>query len=191
MNEIDVSLFPELSALDLGKILNRWREPHRRWHGLGHLASLLVSIELETDLNDSDREMLRYVALFHDAIYSPARGDNEEESAQLAICYLRKYARWDEVITAILSTKDHYALDRLTRKFNAWDCGILSESNWAKLLDYEEAVAFEYAQVAPERYRRERDRFLRKAAVDFSNPCLVRLAKQVATERSVAEVTSV
>jgi predicted metal-dependent HD superfamily phosphohydrolase len=188
MNEIDVSLFPELSALDLGKILNRWREPHRRWHSLGHLASLLVSIELEPGLNESDREMLRYVALFHDAIYAPMRADNEEESAQLAIFYLRKYPRQAEVISAILETKDHRSLDPLARKFNGWDCAILSEKNWEKLLDYEKGIAFEYAQVAPEKYRRERERFLRKAAVDFRNPHLVRLAGHVAHERGLAEV---
>jgi len=191
MNEIDVSLFPALSALELGKILNRWREPHRRWHGLGHLASLLVSIELEPDLAETDREMLRYIALFHDSIYAPMRGDNEEESAQLAIFYLRKYPRQAEVVSAILETKDHRSLDPLARKFNAWDCAILSEKNWAKLLDYEEGIAFEYAQVAPEKYRRERERFLRSAAVEYRNPNLTRLAKHVAHGRGVVEVAGV
>jgi predicted metal-dependent HD superfamily phosphohydrolase len=191
MNEIDVSLFPALSPMELGRILNRWRQRHRRWHGLGHLATLLVSIELEPGLDESDREMLRYVALFHDAIYAPLRSDNEEESAQLAVFYLSKYSRQDEVISAILETKDHRSLDPLACKFNAWDCAILSEKNWAKLLDYEEGIAYEYAQIAPEKYRRERERFLRKAAVDFSNPHLVRLAKHVANERSIAEAASV
>jgi predicted metal-dependent HD superfamily phosphohydrolase len=187
MTKIDESIFPAMSSPELGRILNRWREPHRRWHGMGHLAELLVSIEMDRGLDESDREMLRYVALFHDAIYSPLRGDNEEESAQLAVFYLRNYPRWDEVITTILSTKEHHSTDRLACKFNAWDCAILQEQRWAKLLAYEQGIAHEYAEVAPEMYRRERARFLEKAAVDFHNPLLVRLAKHVANERSVPE----
>ena len=180
MNEDAHARFRELEPARLGLILNRWKEPHRRWHGLHHLGALLRSIEADPDLSESDREMLGYVALFHDAVYAPLRQDNEEESARLAMDYLPNYSRRDEVVETILATKTHQAENLLARKFNAWDCAILREKDWQKLLDYEKGIAFEYREVEPETYRRERGRFLKKAACDFDNPLLEQLANRVA-----------
>lgn len=180
MNESDHARFPALEPDELGSLLNRWKEPHRRWHGLHHLAGLLRCIGEEPGLSESDREMLSYVALFHDAVYAPPRRDNEEESARLAMEHLRNHPRRDEVVEAILATRTHQAASPLAQKFNAWDCAILREKDWRKLLDYEKGIAFEYRAVEPETYRRERCRFLKKAARDFDNPLLEQLANGVA-----------
>jgi len=122
MNEGDHARFRELEPARLGLILNRWKEPHRRWHGLHHLGALLRCIEADPDLSESDREMLGYVALFHDAVYAPLKQDNEEESARLAMDYLPNYSRRDEVVETILATKTHHAENLLAKKFNVWDC---------------------------------------------------------------------
>jgi predicted metal-dependent HD superfamily phosphohydrolase len=171
--------FPALTADEYKGILERWQEPHRRWHGLSHLVILLQNIQDDDELLEEDREMLRYVALFHDAIYDPLSPENEEKSAKMAAYYLHEYPRREEVIAAILATKTHQSQDRLPRKFNAWDCAILRETDWDKLTFYEEAVAFEFKDVDPETYRRERAKFLRKAAQDYDNLLLARLAGEV------------
>jgi len=178
MHEFD-QLFPALTPTELAEILAMWDEPHRRWHGRKHLVDLLDILALHPKLDEADVEMLRYVALFHDAVYAPLRSDNEEESAKLAAKYLAKYSRRDEVIEAILATKKHESEYPLAQLFNSWDCAILHETNWKKLVAYEEDIAFEYRDVERETYRRERSRFLRKAAQDHANPSLMRLADEV------------
>jgi len=171
--------FPALRQQTWQDTVDRWKEPHRRWHDLQHLESLLGLIEGDTGLAESDREMLRYVALFHDAIYDPFSSNNEEESARLAAQELGDYDRKEEVVRAILATKNHQSEDGLARKFNQWDCAILSESRWDKLMLYEQGIAFEYRAVGPEVYRRERGRFLRSAARAYRNPLLEQLANEV------------
>src|SRR5271156_2528723 len=99
--------FPALTRNDFKSIFERWFEPHRKWHSSIHLLQLFQNIENDPELAESDREMLRYVALFHDAIYAPPNPDNEEKSAQMAAYYLHEYPRRDEVVATILATKTH------------------------------------------------------------------------------------
>jgi len=161
--------FPALSESVIEDILKRWDEPHRQWHGRMHLENLLRQIEEASELDEADREMLRYVALFHDAIYLPLRSDNEEESALLAGDCLKNYSRRDEVVSAILATKAHDSIHRLAKKFNEWDCSILDATDWGTLKNYESGIAFEYSEVDPEVYRRERSRHA--PPVSSSCPC--------------------
>jgi predicted metal-dependent HD superfamily phosphohydrolase len=171
--------FPALAPLVLDRTLRRWEEPHRRWHGRAHLDSLLEQIEGDPALNESDREMLRYVALFHDAIYEPLATGNEEQSARLASLHLTNYPRRVEVISLIMATKSHQSNDALAKKFNGWDCAILRETSWERLLEYEEGIAYEYRELDRETYRRERSEFLKSAAESYENPLLGRLADEV------------
>ncbi|GLH97421.1 HD domain-containing protein [Phytohabitans aurantiacus] len=60
-------------------LLDRWREPHRRYHTLAHLATMLSIVE-------SAAAPVRLAVWYHDAVYDPhALGDaNERASAALA-----------------------------------------------------------------------------------------------------------
>ena len=171
--------FPALTVDEYKSVLERWSEPHRKWHSSKHLMRLFLNIEEDPDLTESDREMLHYVALFHDAIYAPLNSDNEEKSAQMAAYYLHKYPRKDEVVAAILATKTHQSKTELEKKFNAWDCAILRETDWDKLRHYEKCIAAEFREVGWITYRRERSKFLRQASLDYENPVLAELADAV------------
>jgi predicted metal-dependent HD superfamily phosphohydrolase len=71
---------PEAIGADL---LRRYGEPHRRYHTTEHLAAVLDGVdELAAEADDAD--VVRLAAWFHDAVYDPARSDNEERSAVLA-----------------------------------------------------------------------------------------------------------
>jgi predicted metal-dependent HD superfamily phosphohydrolase len=64
-------------------LLDRWREPQRRYHTLTHLTAVLDHIDtLESYADDPD--VVRLAAWFHDAVYLPDRSENEERSARLA-----------------------------------------------------------------------------------------------------------
>lgn len=65
------------------ELLRRYAEPHRRYHTTRHLADVLDRVdELAGEADDADA--VRLAVWFHDAIYDPSRGDNEERSAELA-----------------------------------------------------------------------------------------------------------
>ncbi|MBD8042472.1 DUF4031 domain-containing protein [Arthrobacter sp. Sa2BUA2] len=67
---------PELGA----ELLNRWGEPHRRYHDRRHLLQTLEALHR---LGCSDRPVL-LAAWFHDAVYDGVPGTDEEASAVLA-----------------------------------------------------------------------------------------------------------
>jgi predicted metal-dependent HD superfamily phosphohydrolase len=64
-------------------LLRRYGEPHRRYHTTEHLAAVLDHVDELAD-EAGDAEAVRLAAWFHDAVYDPSRGDNEERSAVLA-----------------------------------------------------------------------------------------------------------
>lgn len=67
---------PELGA----ELLNRWGEPHRRYHDRRHLLQALEALHR---LGCRDRTVL-LAAWFHDAVYEGVPGADEEASAALA-----------------------------------------------------------------------------------------------------------
>ena len=67
------------------ELLNRWGEPHRRYHDRRHLLAVLEAVELLWD-GPPPRPLL-LAAWFHDAVYRGA-ADDEDQSARLAAALL-------------------------------------------------------------------------------------------------------
>ncbi|MET8093603.1 metal-dependent phosphohydrolase [Micromonospora sp. NPDC005220] len=67
------------------KLIARWKEPHRHYHTLAHLTTVLDLVDQHADLA-ARADVVRLAAWFHDAVYQPrAAGDaNERDSAALA-----------------------------------------------------------------------------------------------------------
>ncbi|MBY0565017.1 MAG: hypothetical protein K2P58_12625 [Hyphomonadaceae bacterium] len=88
-------------------LIAAWAEPHRRYHSQGHLTWLLDEAERRLTLIE-DARFVGYAIWFHDAIYEPARSDNEERSAAWA---RQELAGWPDlagrVSAAIVMTKQH------------------------------------------------------------------------------------
>lgn len=64
----------------------RYREPHRTYHTLRHIAAVVTDVELliAEEPAVADATAVRLAALYHDAVYDPRRADNEVASAVLA-----------------------------------------------------------------------------------------------------------
>lgn len=71
---------------DLGEVLlERWKEPHRRYHTQAHLDMTLRALEVTGALLDpEDRRIVELAIWFHDAVYDGVPGVDEEKSAVLA-----------------------------------------------------------------------------------------------------------
>lgn len=106
----------EAAAVAVGEdLLRRWREPHRRYHDVEHLAEVLAAVDT---LARAERVGPRGHAAallggwFHDAVYAVDGTDgNEERSAELAAESLgllgAPEALVDRVVTLVLDTVGH------------------------------------------------------------------------------------
>ncbi|WP_104116010.1 DUF4031 domain-containing protein [Arthrobacter sp. B1805] len=72
---------------ELGRdLLDRWSEPHRRYHTTSHLLGVLEALDQLLEPADAAvREAVLLAAWFHDAVYEGAAGDDERASAALAV----------------------------------------------------------------------------------------------------------
>jgi predicted metal-dependent HD superfamily phosphohydrolase len=68
-------------------LVERWAEPHRYYHTERHLDAMLSIVDANAKLA-ADLNAVRLAAWFHDAVYDPQAGDNEETSAALAVMAL-------------------------------------------------------------------------------------------------------
>ncbi|GGK89302.1 hypothetical protein Ppa06_54010 [Planomonospora parontospora subsp. parontospora] len=64
-------------------LIARYGEPHRRYHTTAHLEAVLDHVDALAG-HAGDPDLVRLAAWFHDAVYDPQRGDNEERSARMA-----------------------------------------------------------------------------------------------------------
>jgi len=87
---------------ELGEsLIQRYCEPHRRYHDVHHLHQVLVTIDELAD--DHDLFLVRLGAWFHDAIYDiPFRElTNEEASARLSVRELSRAGLEQEDLTQV------------------------------------------------------------------------------------------
>jgi predicted metal-dependent HD superfamily phosphohydrolase len=67
----------------LDELVRAHGQAHRHYHTLDHVAALLRLLD-EHGAEVADRDALALAILFHDAVYEPARHDNEQASASFA-----------------------------------------------------------------------------------------------------------
>jgi predicted metal-dependent HD superfamily phosphohydrolase len=66
----------------------RYREAHRAYHTLEHIAACLAELDAARALAH-DADAVEIAIWFHDVVYDPHRGDNEEQSAAVACLELK------------------------------------------------------------------------------------------------------
>jgi predicted metal-dependent HD superfamily phosphohydrolase len=153
---------------DAGEVLSRWSEPHRHYHGAGHLNQLVDSISLLVGINERIRDLLLLVAVYHDIVYRPGDPDNERLSAEYFMSGVTDPGdAHRDVAEAIVATSHHdwracttEGARLLSNVFNRLDMSVV-ESDMAGLLDWERGIRAEYGMYGDDDYRRGRTAFLR------------------------------
>jgi predicted metal-dependent HD superfamily phosphohydrolase len=143
---------------DLGaELLQRWSEPHRRYHTPDHLAFVLEQIDRLA--RDEDLFLVRLAAWFHDAVYAipPGQVTNEEASARLAIRRLSRVGleqeELSEVARLVRLTATHRpgARDRNGELLCDADLAVLAGTR-KEYRGYTVAVREEYAAVPEDEF---------------------------------------
>ncbi|HEU5157755.1 MAG TPA: metal-dependent phosphohydrolase [Streptosporangiaceae bacterium] len=172
------------------ELIARYAEPHRRYHTGDHLVAVLDLVDelteppgpggvaAEADL-DADADAIRLAAWFHDAVYDPARADNEERSARLAERMLadtdlaaptvREVAR----LVRLTETHDPAAGDRAGEVLCDADLAVLAGEP-AAYAAYAAAVREEYGFVPDDAFARGRAQVLRGL---LARPAIFRTAR--------------
>lgn len=131
-------------------LVSGYREPHRRYHTVQHLAECLAAFQQVADLAPHPAEV-EMALWFHDAVYDVKRHDNEERSAEWAVRALTgASAKADSVATVsslVLATK--HAAEPTTPDAQLLvdiDLAILGASE-DRFAEYERQIREEYAYV--------------------------------------------
>lgn len=151
---------PQEAGADL---VRRYEEPHRRHHTTTHLTEVLDHVDALAAEAD-DAEAVRLAAWFHDAIYDPSAGDNEERSAELAERVLTEIGGPVAEVARLVrltATHDPAGTDRNGAVLCDADLAILAAEP-ARYAAYAAAVREEYAAVPDEAFRRGRAGVLRR-----------------------------
>lgn len=148
------------------ELLRRYDEPHRHYHTSAHLAEVLDRVdELAGEAGDAD--VVRLAVWFHDAVYDPARADNEERSAVLAERMLTETDLPAETVAEVArlvrltATHDPDEGDRDGAVLCDADLAILAAVP-ERYAAYAAAVREEYAAVPDEAFRAGRAAVLRR-----------------------------
>lgn len=96
------------------ELVLRYQEPHRHYHNLDHIESVIKRIyqlAINNGLNDNHLFHAVLGAFYHDAVYVPGWGENEAFSEQMAVDRLKAIGLEDLPVTyiahAIRETKGH------------------------------------------------------------------------------------
>jgi predicted metal-dependent HD superfamily phosphohydrolase len=141
------------------RLIAAWSEPQRHYHNLEHLGECLALLDQVKDLCENT-EAVEMALWFHDVVYDSKAGDNEEQSARLAVKCLSEGECSDaftaQVERLILATKTHDANGVCDAAVMLdIDLSILGQPR-ERFARYEEDVRREFAWVPAAVFREKR-----------------------------------
>jgi predicted metal-dependent HD superfamily phosphohydrolase len=130
------------------RLTRAYAEPHRHYHNQQHIAECLAEFDGARHLARQP-EAVELALWFHDAVYDPRAGDNEEHSAALAKqCLdgagLRELAT--TVSELVMATRLHGAFGPDAALIVDVDLSILGQDE-LRFVEYEEQIRKEYSWV--------------------------------------------
>lgn len=157
----------------LEKVFAAYAQPHRFFHTLTHLLSIIESCSRTVENDPELLSRLYLTALFHDAVWYPQGGDSEELSAEAFdfVCSTYKLPLpagvQDDVRGAILATKTQSCTHELAKRFHEYDCQVIIHGNPVDLLGYEFQIFREFQYLNMTEYRCGRSAFFERFSRRF------------------------
>ncbi|GIG53706.1 HD domain-containing protein [Demequina activiva] len=146
------------------RLIDRWTEPVRRYHDLGHLVDLLQHVD-ELQQEAHNLHLVKLAAWYHGAVFDAAEGaayahrggEDETASAEVARTDLRALGVPDAAVDTVASMVE--GLARHSAPSDSVDAAVLSDADLAILASdpqryrsYLERVREEYAHIPTRDY---------------------------------------
>jgi predicted metal-dependent HD superfamily phosphohydrolase len=152
------------ARLEADALLAAWAEPARAYHGTSHLVDCLAQLD-ELPAAGEGLDPIEAALWYHDAVYDPRAGDNEERSAaraERALVELGIAPRVAAEVARLVRLTRHAepATDEAGRLVCDIDLSVLGRPP-AEFDAYDAAIRAEYAWVPEEAFREGRRRVLR------------------------------
>jgi len=124
-----------------------YSEPHRRYHNQQHIAECLAEFDPAHHLAKQP-DAVEFALWFHDVVYEPKAGDNEERSAELAVSCLAQANLAETFVEGVrkivIATKHHEAQPGSDEAVMIdVDLSILGQGE-KRFAEYEEQIRHEY-----------------------------------------------
>lgn len=147
------------------QLLERYSEPHRRYHNTRHLDECLERLAAIRPEAAHPAE-IELALWFHDAIYDPRAQDNEQRSADWARTACQETGLASEVVDRVCALVLATRHDVVPQGADALiiadiDLAVLGAAP-ALFDDYEHQIRQEYSWVPAQFFRRERRRILER-----------------------------
>ena len=149
----------------LEEVISKYSEPHRSYHNLSHIYSMLMMAEDYYDFIGNPI-LFELSIWFHDLIYDPNKNDNETKSAERALELLSPFLAdsfLENLEKMILSTIDHSPIlkDHDNELFLDINKSVLA-SEPTTYNQYTSAIRKEFSALPEELYLAKRKSFLEK-----------------------------
>ncbi len=136
-----------------------YSEPHRRFHDMDHIQSMLDYV------GDSISDELRHAIIFHDVVYDPYAGDNEENSCKVFQEYYEQHllnSRLDSqrVCQLIMATKNHLLTDGDSDEKLIVEADMSVFEDRYAIYNYEQGIFYEFQKFPIDQYIQGRSEFL-------------------------------
>ena len=163
-----LNLFPQADPKAATQAYERLRahyaESQRAYHTLEHIRSCLELLDsVESELEDA--RTLELALWYHDVIYNPRAGDNEEQSAQMAIEELAELGEPEacqQEVARMIRVTQHPSEPRTEDDCYLLDIDLSMLGADPEAFDeYERQIRFEYQWVPWVAYRNKRAEVLR------------------------------
>jgi predicted metal-dependent HD superfamily phosphohydrolase len=157
----------------LEAVIVRYREPHRRYHTVNHVAAVRQLVgELLREVVVGNPNAVRLASWYHDAVYDARSSTNEAESAELAATELTKLgiepATIDAVRRLVMATAVHEPSSADEAVLIDADLAIFAAQP-TTYQSYVAGIRFEYLFVTDEDWKKGRarvlERFLERDAI--------------------------
>ena len=154
----------QASPAVFARLVTSWSAPERRYHNLEHLTDCLRELDA-AGVPRPTADIAELALWYHDAVYVPTAHDNEERSAQLLVEDARTLGLAGKVDEAVACIRATAHMSGIVPQGSAAelvvdiDLAILGREP-LRFMDYEYAIAEEYAAMSWTRYAIGRSRFL-------------------------------
>jgi len=148
-----------------GALIKAYSEKHRAYHTLEHIEACLQHLDVVKEQADKPRE-IALALWFHDAVYKPFSGTNEEDSADWAKEFLFAVGADTDIVSRvydlIILTKEHVAPETNDAKIMLdIDLSILGTQPHI-YVHFEKDIRSEYKRVPSFIFKKKRKEILRR-----------------------------